>query len=137
MASGARRWRRSASNSRIPTSPPSSPTSETRGATGPAKSFNRARSGRRGSDLARSEHQEQPMSAVIDSGHAHDEDAQGPYTGIMRWITTTNHKDIGTLYLWFSFIMFMTGGAMATVIRAELFTPGLQIVDPDFFNQMT
>src|SRR6185503_12597348 len=66
-------------------------------------------------------------------GHGH----HGPYGGIMRWITTTNHKDIGTLYLWFSFIMFMTGGAMAMVIRAELFSPGLQIVDPDFFNQMT
>src|SRR6185503_6731498 len=66
-------------------------------------------------------------------GHGH----HGPYGGIMRWITTTNHKDIGTLYLWFSFIMFMTGGAMAMVIRAELFSPGLQIVNPDFFNQMT
>jgi len=55
----------------------------------------------------------------------------------MRWITTTNHKDIGTMYLWFSFTMFMVGGIMALVIRAELFSPGLQIVDPDFFNQMT
>ncbi|MGM0680314.1 MAG: cbb3-type cytochrome c oxidase subunit I, partial [Pseudomonadota bacterium] len=58
-------------------------------------------------------------------------------TGITRWLFTTNHKDIGTLYLWFAFIMFLTGGAMAMVIRAELFQPGMQIVDPHFFNQMT
>jgi cytochrome c oxidase subunit 1 len=58
-------------------------------------------------------------------------------SGIMRWITTTNHKDIGTLYLWFAFIMLLIGGAMAMVIRAELFQPGLQIVDPQFFNTMT
>jgi len=58
-------------------------------------------------------------------------------TGIMRWITTTNHKDIGTLYLWFAFIMLLIGGAMAMVIRAELFQPGLQIVEPQFFNTMT
>jgi cytochrome c oxidase subunit 1 len=58
-------------------------------------------------------------------------------SGIMRWITTTNHKDIGTLYLWFSFIMLLIGGAMAMVIRAELFQPGMQIVDPQFFNTMT
>ncbi len=57
--------------------------------------------------------------------------------GLIRWITTTNHKDIGTLYLWFSFIMFLVGGAMAMVIRAELFMPGLQVVDPQFFNSMT
>ena len=55
----------------------------------------------------------------------------------MRWISTTNHKDLGTLYLWFSFIMFFIGGAMALVIRAELFVPGMQFVDPEFFNQMT
>ena len=45
-------------------------------------------------------------------------------SGIMRWVTTTNHKDIGTMYLWFSFIMFITGGTMALTIRAELFSPG-------------
>src|SRR5689334_21500690 len=68
--------------------------------------------------------------------HGHDEHAHHP-TGIMRWITTTNHKDIGTLYLWFSFVMFIVGGIMALTIRAELFKPGLQIVDPEFFNSMT
>jgi cytochrome c oxidase subunit 1 len=67
----------------------------------------------------------------------HDEHHHGAPSGIMRWITTTNHKDIGTLYLWFAFIMLMVGGAMAMVIRAELFQPGMQVVDPQFFNTMT
>lgn len=58
-------------------------------------------------------------------------------TGIGRWLFTTNHKDIGTMYLVFSFAMFLVGGAMAMVIRAELMFPGLQLVAPDFFNQMT
>ncbi len=58
-------------------------------------------------------------------------------TGIKRWLYTTNHKDIGSMYLWFSFIMFLIGGAMAMVIRAELYQPGLQFVEPNFFNQMT
>src|SRR5438105_1171502 len=71
------------------------------------------------------------MSAVLDRGH------HASSSGIMRWITTTNHKDIGTMYLWFSLIMFMVGGGMALVIRAELFSPGLQVVNPEFFNQMT
>jgi len=61
----------------------------------------------------------------------------GPRKGLMRWITTTNHKDIGTLYLFFALIMFFVGGTMALIIRAELFQPGLQIVDPQFFNSMT
>jgi cytochrome c oxidase subunit 1 len=58
-------------------------------------------------------------------------------TGLHRWVFTTNHKDIGTLYLIFSLVMFFMGGAMAMVIRAELFQPGLQFVDPQFFNSMT
>jgi len=57
--------------------------------------------------------------------------------GLMRWLTSTNHKDIGTLYLVFALIMLFVGGTMALVIRAELFQPGLQIVNPQFFNQMT
>ena len=61
----------------------------------------------------------------------------GPAKGFTRWLTTTNHKDIGSMYLWFSFAMFIVGGAFAMVIRAELFQPGLQIVDPNFFNSMT
>jgi cytochrome c oxidase subunit 1 len=67
----------------------------------------------------------------------HDEHHHGAPSGLMRWVTTTNHKDIGTLYLWFSFIMLLVGGAMAMVIRAELFQPGMQVVDPQFFNTMT
>lgn len=65
----------------------------------------------------------------------HDEHAEHP-TGIMRWLTTTNHKDIGTMYLTFSLIMFFVGGAMILGIRAELFKPGLQLINPDFFNQL-
>jgi cytochrome c oxidase subunit I len=58
-------------------------------------------------------------------------------TGLKRWLFTTNHKDIGTMYLVFAFVMALIGGAMSLVIRAELFQPGLQVVDPHFFNQMT
>jgi len=72
-------------------------------------------------------------------GHSHSagHDDHGPAKGITRWLTTTNHKDIGTMYLVFSLIMFLIGGSMALVIRAELFMPGMQLVDPGFFNTMT
>ena len=75
------------------------------------------------------------MSTVATDDH-HDDHQESPYS-IKRWLFTTNHKDIGTLYLWFSFIMFLIGGVMALVIRTELFEPGLQFVDPQFFNSMT
>ena len=75
------------------------------------------------------------MSAVIENHH-NEHDHHGPAKGLKRWFYTTNHKDIGTLYLWFSFAMFLIGGAMAMIIRAELFQPGMQIVEPEFYNQM-
>jgi len=71
-------------------------------------------------------------------GHGEHGDTHAHHpTGIMRWVTTTNHKDIGTLYLWFSFTMFIVGGILALLLRAELFQPGLQLWEPHFFNQLT
>jgi cytochrome c oxidase subunit 1 len=72
--------------------------------------------------------------------HDHDSDHHGdhgPPKGWRRWVFSTNHKDIGTMYLVFALAMLFVGGAMSFVIRAELFQPGLQFVNPDFFNQMT
>ncbi len=80
------------------------------------------------------------MSAVVaehDKDHEHDDHGHGPAKGILRWIVTTNHKDIGTLYLVFALAMFFVGGVMALIIRAELFQPGLSFVEPQFFNSMT
>ncbi|SMC29175.1 cytochrome c oxidase subunit 1 [Andreprevotia lacus DSM 23236] len=71
-----------------------------------------------------------------DHGHDHDHGHHAS-TGWRRWVYATNHKDIGTLYLWFAFTMFITGGTMALGIRAELFHPGLQFWQPEFFNQLT
>ena len=71
-------------------------------------------------------------------GHGHDDHHHhATPTGWRRWMFATNHKDIGTLYLLFSFTMLMVGGVLALLIRAELFQPGLQIVNPELFNQLT
>ncbi|GMU43215.1 MAG: cytochrome c oxidase subunit I [Xanthomonadales bacterium PRO6] len=73
-----------------------------------------------------------------DAAHdGHDDHDHKPSGFFERWFCGTNHKDIGTLYLVFSLIMFLVGGSMALVIRAELFQPGMQLVEPDFFNSMT
>lgn len=62
--------------------------------------------------------------------------AKGIWPRCKRWLTTTNHKDIGTLYMLFALIMFFVGGGMALLIRAELFMPGHRLLQPDFYNSM-
>src|SRR5690625_7835698 len=45
---------------------------------------------------------------------------------VVNWLTTTDHKTVGYLYLITSFIFFGIAGVMALLIRAELFFPGMQ-----------
>lgn len=71
------------------------------------------------------------MGTVSHEAHHH-----GPPTGIGRWLFSTNHKDIGTMYLIFSLVMLFLGGGMAMLIRAELFMPGLQLLEPDLYNNL-
>jgi len=79
------------------------------------------------------------MSAVVDATDTGTHTTTATTMWLRRscgGITTTNHKDTRTLYLWLSCSCSGVGGIMAVVIRAELFSPGLQFVDPDFFNQL-
>ena len=77
-----------------------------------------------------------PNAVAASDEHGHDDHGH-KQSFVERWFFSTNHKDIGTLYLVFSFIMFIIGAAMSVVIRTELASPGLQHVSPEFFNQMT
>ena len=56
---------------------------------------------------------------------------------VVDWLTTTDHKKIGYLYLITSFIYFLIGGVMALVIRAQLAAPGLTVVQTkEQYNQL-
>jgi cytochrome c oxidase subunit 1 len=55
---------------------------------------------------------------------------------IVGWVTSTDHKVIGYLYLFLSTFWFIGAGVMALVIRAELAAPGLQFVTLEQYNQL-
>ncbi|MEU9791640.1 cytochrome c oxidase subunit I [Streptomyces sparsogenes] len=56
-------------------------------------------------------------------------------TVIITWLTTTDHKKIGTLYMVTSFAFFLFAGLLAMVMRAELARPGTQLVSNEQYNQ--
>ena len=56
-------------------------------------------------------------------------------TGWKRWVYSTNHKDIGTMYLIFAIVGGILGGIMSMIIRVELAQPGLEFIqDSQFYN---
>ncbi|MGM1030226.1 MAG: cytochrome c oxidase subunit I [Actinomycetota bacterium] len=56
---------------------------------------------------------------------------------LVKWITSTDHKTIGYMYLIGSFVFFLIGGVMALLIRAQLFAPGLEVVPTEEqYNQL-
>jgi cytochrome c oxidase subunit 1 len=78
-------------------------------------------------------------TAHFESHAAHDEhDAHAHPTGWRRYVYSTNHKDIGTMYLVFALIAGIIGGVLSIGMRMELQQPGMQIFhDAHMFNVFT
>src|SRR5262249_23110055 len=92
----------------------------------------------RARDRRRFRYSRQPLSAspqdiTMATAHcaAHAHTAQGhddhhTPTGIRRWLYSTNHKDIGTMYLIFSIMAALIGAGFSVYMRLELMQPGVQ-----------
>ncbi|MPV37889.1 aa3-type cytochrome oxidase subunit I [Georgenia subflava] len=55
---------------------------------------------------------------------------------VVSWMTSTDHKTIGYMYVIASFLFFMFGGVLALVVRAELFEPGMLLQSKEQYNQL-
>ncbi len=70
---------------------------------------------------------EQPRLAIPRPAVAH---------GLSDWLTTTDHKKIGLLYIGSAFLFFLLGGLIALVMRLELAQPGMQFIDASTYDQL-
>jgi cytochrome c oxidase subunit 1 len=74
------------------------------------------------------------MATKAHEAHGHDDHHDTP-TFFNRWLFSTNHKDIGTLYLLFAIMAGIVGGFLSVMMRLELQEPGMQwFADSHVFN---
>ena len=71
------------------------------------------------------------MASLSQSSHASDahHDHGAPSGFVKRWLYSTNHKDIGTMYIIFAIVAAFIGGAMSIYMRMELMNPGVQYME--------
>lgn len=56
--------------------------------------------------------------------------------GLLQWIATTDHKQLGILYMWTALFFFLIGGIEAMLIRMQLALPELELLSPEIYNQI-
>jgi cytochrome c oxidase subunit 1 len=73
-------------------------------------------------------------SGAYHQGHEHTH-AEKP-AGIVRWLTTVDHKDIGILYGAFAILSFAWGGVAVLLMRTELLTPPIDVLSSSMYNAL-
>jgi cytochrome c oxidase subunit 1 len=76
-----------------------------------------------------------PPSVAEPHEHHEVHEDHGP-TGILKWLTSTDHKVIGMSYTITSVVMMVIGGAFAELIRAQLTTPNNNLVSLSQYNEL-
>ncbi|BDD06070.1 cytochrome c oxidase subunit I [Aureibacter tunicatorum] len=56
--------------------------------------------------------------------------------GLLQWLSSTDHKQLGIMYLWMALFFFLVGGAEAMLMRAQLALPELNLLGPEVYNQL-
>ncbi|MEU2157410.1 cytochrome c oxidase subunit I [Streptomyces sp. NPDC019396] len=82
-------------------------------------------------------HPKTQPSDLVDDAYENEVPLRSSQPGnvVVKWLTTTDHKTIGTLYITTAFGFFCVGGLFAMFMRAELARPGMQIMSSEQFNQ--
>ncbi|HEY8681064.1 MAG TPA: cbb3-type cytochrome c oxidase subunit I, partial [Candidatus Dormibacteraeota bacterium] len=58
------------------------------------------------------------------------------FAPVTTWLTTTDHKLIGIMYMVTSFMAFLVAGVFALIIRVQLAQPNMNVVDAETYNQL-
>ena len=62
--------------------------------------------------------------------------SRAPGAGVVEWLTTTDHKKIGALYLYTTFLFFLAGGIFALLMRTQLAAPNNTFLNPQTYNEL-